>query len=460
MLENLWNLGAFIVALSILVAVHEFGHFWVARRCSVKVHRFSIGFGKTLFKWVDKQGTEFVIAAIPLGGYVKMLDGRVETVPVELQPYAFDNKTVWQRIAIVAAGPIANFLLAVVAFFFMYMIGINSAKPVIQETLENTPMAVIKSEHSFQIIAINETDVAEWEALNLALIAQIGESEFDVTILPLSDDKNQHSFEPSKTFTVSLAQWKFNPKKESVITSLGLVPYRPKIHLQVAAIVKGGAAEQAGLQVNDKLLAINGVKLNDWRGFVELIQKNADQTLEVEIERGTITQVIMLIPDSRKDQAGEKQGYIGVSPIIDEYPQEYRVKLQFGPLQAFAKGIEKTGQLTELTFDTLIKLVTGTLSIKNLSGPVAIAKSAGMSANYGLEYFLGFLALISINLGLMNLVPLPVLDGGHLLYYFAELLTGKPVPEKIQEIGFKIGGAILMSLMLFTLLNDFNLLGG
>lgn len=459
MLASLWNLGAFIVALSILVAIHEFGHFWAARRCAVKVHRFSIGFGKTLFKWVDKQGTEFIIATIPLGGYVKMLDGRVETVPVELQQYAFDKKTVWQRIAIVAAGPIANFLLAIIAFFFMYMIGINSAKPVIQETVENTPMAVIKSDHSFQITAINETDVAEWEALNLALIAQIGENEFDVTIQPLSGAKNQHSFEPSKTFTVSLADWKFEPKKESIITSLGLVPYRPKVHLQVAAIVKGGAGFRAGLQENDKLLAINGVKLNDWNEFVELIQQNAEQALQVKIERGTIAQVIRLIPDSRNNQAGEKQGYVGVSPVVEDYPQEYRVKLQFGPLQAFAKGVEKTGQLTELTFDTLIKLVTGSLSIKNLSGPVAIAKGAGMSANYGIEYFLGFLALISVNLGLMNLIPLPVLDGGHLLYYFAELLTGKPVPEKIQEIGFKIGGTILMSLMLFALLNDLNLFG-
>jgi len=418
MLASLWNLGAFIVALSILVAIHEFGHFWAARRCAVKVHRFSIGFGKTLFKWVDKQGTEFIIATIPLGGYVKMLDGRVETVPVELQQYAFDKKTVWQRIAIVAAGPIANFLLAIIAFFFMYMIGINSAKPVIQETVENTPMAVIKSDHSFQITAINETDVAEWEALNLALIAQIGENEFDVTIQPLSGAKNQHSFEPSKTFTVSLADWKFEPKKESIITSLGLVPYRPKVHLQVAAIVKGGAGFRAGLQENDKLLAINGVKLNDWNEFVELIQQNAEQALQVKIERGTIAQVIRLIPDSRNNQAGEKQGYVGVSPVVE-----------------------------------------GSLSIKNLSGPVAIAKGAGMSANYGIEYFLGFLALISVNLGLMNLIPLPVLDGGHLLYYFAELLTGKPVPEKIQEIGFKIGGTILMSLMLFALLNDLNLFG-
>lgn len=460
MLASLWNLGAFIVALSILVAIHEFGHFWVARRCAVKVHRFSIGFGKTLFKWVDKQGTEFVIAAIPLGGYVKMLDGRVEEVPTELQQYAFDKKTVWQRIAIVAAGPIANFLLAIIAFFLMYMIGINSAKPIIQETIENSPMSVIESDTSFQITAINETNVAEWEALNLALIAQIGESEFDVTILPLSSDKTQHRFEPSKRFTVSLTDWKFDPKKESVITSLGLVPYRPQVHLQVASLAKGGAGERSGLLVNDKFIAINGVKLNDWNEFVELIQQNPDQALQVKIERGTIAQFITLTPDSHKNKAGEIQGLIGVSPLVDEYPQAYRVKLQFGPLQAFIKGIEKTGQLTELTFDTLVKLVTGTLSIKNLSGPVAIAKGAGMSANYGIEYFLGFLALISVNLGLMNLIPLPVLDGGHLLYYFSELLTGKPVPEKIQEIGFKIGGAILMSLMLFALLNDFNLLGG
>ena len=451
MLTILWNLGAFIVALSILVAIHEYGHFWVARRCGVKVHRFSIGFGKELFKRTDKYGTEFVIAAIPLGGYVKMLDSRVETVSDELLSFSFDKKSVWQRIAIVAAGPIANFALAIGAFFLMYMIGVNSAKPIVKEVVAGSPMSIITTEERFQIMAINQDKVEDWEALNLALISQIGESEFDITIKPLTGE----TIEPITTHRVSLSDWIFDPKTESIISSLGLSPYRPTVHLQVAEVSKNEAGYNAGLKSNDKLLAVNGVTLVDWAHFVHVVQDNADKTLELQIERQGKQLTLLLTPKLNNQT---EHGYIGVSPLVDIYPDEYRVKLQFGPIDAFLKGIEKTGQLTKLTFDTLVKLVTGDISVKNLSGPVSIAKGAGASAGYGVEYFLGFLALISVNLGLMNLIPLPVLDGGHLLYYFVEVLRGKPVSEKIQEIGFKVGGVILMLLMSIAILNDFNLL--
>ncbi|PKG39912.1 sigma E protease regulator RseP [Psychromonas sp. Urea-02u-13] len=451
MLTMLWNLGAFIVALSILVAIHEYGHFWVARRCGVKVHRFSIGFGKVLFKRTDKQGTEFAIAAIPLGGYVKMLDGRVENVPEELQQFAFDKKTVWQRIAIVAAGPLANFALAIVAFCLMYMIGINTAKPIVKGVIADSPMSVITTDQRFQIMAINDRQVGDWEALNLALVSQIGENEFDITIKELTNN----TIEPISSYRVSMESWKFDPKTESIINSLGLSPYRPVVHLQVAQVSQGGAGNDAGLKAQDKLLAIDGKALIDWADFVELIQTNANAQLALKIERDGKLSTLLLTP---KLNADTNKGYIGVAPVVEPYPEEYRVTLQFGAFDAFVKGVEKTGQLTKLTFDTLIKLITGDISVKNLSGPVSIAKGAGASADYGIEYFLGFLALISVNLGLMNLIPLPVLDGGHLLYYFVEVLTGKPVPEKIQEFGFKIGGAVLMTLMTIAILNDFNLL--
>ena len=458
MLGGLWNLAAFIIALSILVAIHEFGHFWVARRCGVKVHRFSIGFGKVLYKRIDRFGTEFVIAAIPLGGYVKMLDGRVETVSDDEQQYAFDKKTVWQRIAIVAAGPLANFLLAMIVFSMMYMIGVNSSKPIINNTIVDSPVSIVETVTPFQVIAINGQKINDWEELNLALVAQIGENAFHITVQPIDRDNSLSGSEPSQTFTVSLQNWQFDAKKESIITSLGFIPYYPDIHLEIADIVDGGAAQKAGLQIGDKLRAINGVKLNDWNEFVELIQKNANQTLKVEVERGTMAALINLTPDARQVESGLFQGYIGAAPVIDSFPEAYRVKLQFSPIDAVIKGVEKTAQLTKLTFDTLIKLITGDVSITNLSGPVSIAKGAGMSANYGIEYFLGFLGLISVNLGLMNLIPLPVLDGGHLLYYFVELVTGKTIPEKVQEIGFKVGAAILMMLMTVAILNDFNLL--
>jgi regulator of sigma E protease len=458
MLSSLWNLGAFIIVLSILVAVHEFGHFWVARICGVKVHRFSIGFGKVLFKWFDKQGTEFAVAAIPLGGYVKMLDGRIDKLSAGDEAFAFDKKTVWQRIAIVAAGPVANFILAVIAFFFMYIIGVNSAKPIVEKTQVGSPMSVLQDEKHFQVVAINNQPVEDWDALNLALVNQIGENQFNITIRPLKDSNAELSSEPTKNFTVSLQDWQFDPKIESIISSLGLIPYRPEIYLEIAQLVDGGAADKAGLRIGDKFLSVDGEKLNNWQQFVALIQKNAEQTLQLEIERGTITQTVKLTPAARRLESEFIQGHIGVSPVVEAYPEQYRVKLQFGPLAALDRAIGQTGVLTKLTFNTIIKLVSGDISVKNLSGPVAIAKGAGMSANYGIEYFLGFLALISVNLGLMNLIPLPVLDGGHLLYYFFEVVTGKAVPERVQEIGFRIGGAILITLMLIAILNDFDLL--
>jgi len=458
LLDFFWNTASFIVALSILVAIHEYGHFWVARRCNVKVHRFSIGFGKVLFKKQDKHGTEFVIAAIPLGGYVKMLDGRVEDVPEELSQFAFDKKTVWQRIAIVAAGPIANFLLAIVAFFLMYTIGVNSAKPIISSVLENSPVSVISEQKQFKITAVNGENVNDWEALNLALVAQIGEPNFELSIIPFMSVNSQIANEPSQTYTVSLANWKFDPKKESIISSLGFIPYSPQVHLVAATIADNSASQRSGLMIGDKLIAINDIKLNDWQHFVKLIQQNANNPLQLSIQRGGFNKVLTLQPDVRQAADGTIQGYIGLAPTVDPYPEQFRVNLKYGLVESFTKGIDKTWQLTELTFSTLIKLVSGDLSVKNLSGPVGIAKGAGMSADYGIAYFLGFIALISVNLGIMNLIPLPVLDGGHLMYYFFEALTGRPVSEKIQEFGFKIGATVLLIFMSIAVLNDFNLL--
>jgi len=453
----MWNAAAFVIALSLLVAIHEFGHFWVARRCGVKVHRFSIGFGKVLFKKIDKQGTEFVIAAIPLGGYVKMLDGRVEDVPDDLVPYAFDKKTVWQRIAIVAAGPIANFLLAIVAFFLMYCLGVNSAKPIMNGVVHDSPVGVISESKPFQITAINNQPIDDWEAFNLLLVAQIGKPQFELSIAPIVSVDSQILSEPIQRYTVSLSHWSYDAKKESIVNSLGFIPYSPQVYLNVASVADNSAAQRSGLLIEDKLVAINDVKLIDWQHFVRIIQQNANTPLTLLIVRNGVNKTLQLTPDARR--VGDVvQGYIGLAPQVDVYPAPFLTRLQYGLFESLQKGIDKTWQLSHLTLSTLANLVTGELSVKNLSGPVGIAKGAGMSAGYGLASFLGFIALISINLGIMNLIPLPVLDGGHLMYYFFEALTGKPVPEKIQEFGFKIGVMILMTFMSIAILNDFNLL--
>ena len=458
MLDFLWNTVSFIIALSLLVAIHEYGHFWVARRCNVKVHRFSIGFGKVLYKKVDKYGTEFVLAAIPLGGYVKMLDGRVEDVPEDQAGFAFDKKTVWQRIAIVAAGPIANFLLAIIAVFLMYMIGVNSAKPVMKGVIDGTPVSQVDMQKTFQIVSVNGQKTNDWEALNLALIAQIGESQLDLTVAPISPESSIITTEPTQTYRVSLSNWKFDPKKQSVITSLGFIPFTPPVYMEASEIASNSASEKSGLLVGDKLIALNNAALSSWIDFVEIIQQNANNALSLTIERAGQIKQLVITPEARELSDGSMQGYVGLAPKVDEYPEHFKVSLQYGLFDSFMKGIDKTWQLSKLTVSTLLKLVTGDLSVKNLSGPVGIAKGAGMSADYGLAYFLGFIALISVNLGIMNLIPLPVLDGGHLMYYSIEAVTGKPVSEKIQEVGFRIGIVILMTFMAIAVLNDFNLL--
>jgi regulator of sigma E protease len=443
----LWNVGAFIVALGLLVAVHEFGHFWVARRCGVKVERFSIGFGKAIWRRVGKDGTEYVLALIPLGGYVKMLDGRVD----ELQPgderHAFNHKSVWARMAIVAAGPMANFVFALFAFWLMFMIGVPSVKPVISEVRPASIVAEAGVLPGMEIVGVGDEATGDWEAVTYALISHLGD---DSVQLKLKATDTSYAVDK----TLELKGWKFDPDKESPIGSLGIVPLGGKVLPVVAAIVPKSASEKAGLQLGDRIKRVGDHEITEWTQFVEQVQQSPEQPLQVMVERGGNELTLTLLPDAKKIR-GQLVGFVGLSPQLVPLPDEYRVLLQYGPLQALWHGVQKTWSLITLTFDMIGKLIGGIVSLDNLSGPISIAKGAGSSADYGLVYFLGFLALISVNLGIINLFPLPVLDGGHLVYFLIEAVTGKPVPEKIQEVGFRIGAAILMLLMGIALFNDF-----
>lgn len=442
----LWNLGAFIVALGILVAVHEYGHFWVARRNGVKVERFSIGFGKAIWRRMGKDGTEYVLAMIPLGGYVKMLDGRVDDVPAELQDQAFNHKSVWARMAIVVAGPMANFVFAVFAFWLMFLIGVPAVKPVLNEVTTSSPAAEAGLTQGMEIIGIDGKPVRTWEEVNFALLARLGDDE---TRFEVQDNAGQRS-----EARIDLANWQFDPDQESPIGALGLVPVGPQLKLTVAQVVDNGPASAAGVQPGDVLQAINGEPLTDWRQLVNQVQASPEIKMELEVLRNGQRLSLALTPE-RRESADRVFGYAGVAPEVQPVADEYRFDLRYGPLDAIGAGIGRTWDLTVLTFQMLGKLVTGVVSVDNLSGPISIAKGAGATAEYGLVYFLGFMALVSVNLGIINLLPLPVLDGGHLLFYLVEAVTGRPVPEKIQEIGFKIGAALLMMLMGLALFNDF-----
>ena len=443
----LWNIGAFIVALGLLVAVHEFGHFWVARRCGVKVERFSIGFGKAIWRRLGKDGTEYVLALIPLGGYVKMLDGRVDELKPGEEAQAFNHKSVWARMAIVAAGPMANFVFALFAFWLMFMIGVPSVKPVVGEVRPASIVAEAGILPGMEIVGVGGEETGDWESVTYALISHLGD---DSVQLKLKAANTSYAVDK----TLQLAGWKFDPDKESPIGSLGIVPLGGKVLPVVEAVVPSSASEKAGLQIGDHIKGVDGEAITEWAQFVERVQQSPAQPLQVTVERGGSEMTLTLTPDGKKVK-GQLVGFVGLSPQLVPLPDEYRTLLQYGPLQALWHGVQKTWSLITLTFDMIGKLIGGIVSLDNLSGPISIAKGAGSSADYGLVYFLGFLALISVNLGIINLFPLPVLDGGHLVYFLIEAVTGKPVSEKIQEVGFRIGAAILMLLMGIALFNDF-----
>ncbi|MEI4930128.1 sigma E protease regulator RseP [Aeromonas caviae] len=443
----LWNIGAFIVALGLLVAVHEFGHFWVARRCGVKVERFSIGFGKAIWRRLGKDGTEYVLALIPLGGYVKMLDGRVDELKPGEEAQAFNHKSVWARMAIVAAGPMANFVFALFAFWLMFMIGVPSVKPVVGEVRPASIVAEAGIQPGMEIVGVGGEETGDWESVTYALISHLGD---DSVQLKLKAANTSYAVDK----TLQLAGWKFDPDKESPIGSLGIVPLGGKVLPVVEAVVPSSASEKAGLQIGDRIKGVDGEAITEWAQFVERVQQSPAQPLQVTVERGGSEMTLTLTPDGKKVK-GQLVGFVGLSPQLVPLPDEYRTLLQYGPLQALWHGVQKTWSLITLTFDMIGKLIGGIVSLDNLSGPISIAKGAGSSADYGLVYFLGFLALISVNLGIINLFPLPVLDGGHLVYFLIEAITGKPVSEKIQEVGFRIGAAILMLLMGIALFNDF-----
>lgn len=443
----LWNIGAFIVALGLLVAVHEFGHFWVARRCGVKVERFSIGFGKAIWRRLGKDGTEYVLALIPLGGYVKMLDGRVDELKPGEEAQAFNHKSVWARMAIVAAGPMANFVFALFAFWLMFMIGVPSVKPVVGEVRPASIVAEAGILPGMEIVGVGGEETGDWESVTYALISHLGD---DSVQLKLKAANTSYAVDK----TLQLAGWKFDPDKESPIGSLGIVPLGGKVLPVVEAVVPSSASEKAGLQIGDRIKGVDGEAITEWAQFVERVQQSPAQPLQVTVERVGSEMTLTLTPDGKKVK-GQLVGFVGLSPQLVPLPDEYRTLLQYGPLQALWHGVQKTWSLITLTFDMIGKLIGGIVSLDNLSGPISIAKGAGSSADYGLVYFLGFLALISVNLGIINLFPLPVLDGGHLVYFLIEAITGKPVSEKIQEVGFRIGAAILMLLMGIALFNDF-----
>ena len=448
MFDFLWNLASFVVALGILVTVHEYGHFWVARKNGVKVERFSVGFGRAIWRKTAKDGTEYVLAMIPLGGYVKLLDERVDDVQPEDKDKTFNSKNVYQRIAIVAAGPLANFIFALFAFYLMFLIGVPGVKPVIGDIAPSSIAGKAKLSNNSEIVSVAGNVTRDWQEVNLALIGEIGNDK--ITMKTKQADSQYIS-----SFILDTRNWQFSPDKTSALTSLGITPFRPNVHNELSAVAEDSPAALAGLLVGDTLISVANVKTSDWQSFAKEIKQFPAEEVLITVKRNGELLTLVVTPKS-VEQAGKVVGYIGVAPKVDAWHESLLIELRYGPIEAIKESAQRTWNLTTVTFSMIGKLITGDVSVKNLSGPIGIAQGAGSSASHGFVYFLGFLALISINLGIINLLPLPVLDGGHLLYYVIELFTGKEVPEKIQEAGFKFGALALLMLMAIGLFNDFS----
>jgi len=442
------SLAAFIVAIGVLVTVHEFGHFWVARRLGVKVLRFSIGFGKPLWKRTfGKDQTELVVAALPLGGYVKMLDEREGDVAAAELPRAFNRQPVKTRIAVVVAGPAFNFLFAIIVYWAMFVTGVPGMKPVVGEVTPASYAAKAGVQSDDEILTVNGEPTPTWEATVLALLEADLDGLDRVAITIRDADGQERHLQAHFESPDELL------KKGGVLENFGLSPWQPPAMIE--SLVAGGAGERAGLLPGDQVVLADGAAISNWGQWVDFVRERPGQEIAVQVLRHGEAVSLTVRPDSITD-SGREIGRIGAYVQLpdDEQRATMRVVVRYGLLRAVPAALDKTWQVTMLTLRTLWKMVSGRASVENLSGPITIAQYAGQSAAIGLASFLGFLGIVSVSLGVLNLLPVPVLDGGHLLFYLVELVKGSPVADAIQLAGQKIGIVLLLALMSLAFYND------
>jgi len=452
-----------LFALAVLVTVHEAGHYFVARWCGVKVLRFSVGFGRPIFRILGKDGTEYVFAWLPLGGYVRMLDSRNDELNTSDLSAAFDLKSPWQRIAIVAAGPLVNLLFAGLLYAVVQVSGTPQLIPV--------AVAVEKDISGFespqQIIAIDGHKTPTWEAVNIALAKRIGETTTINFLLQGLDERllQEQAISPNKLDFLpvlgvpverdfAVTRWMSASIQSSPMAQLGLQPWRPNVPITLDHIVPKGSAEIAGLQVGDKIVAINQQPMAGYNEFVTFVQSHADMEVIVTLERQSKSLEIPVRLGSYENKLGSRIGLIGIGVASISWPQSIQFEQQLGLVAGLVSGSQKALEMAGLTLNFLGQMVQGLVSIEHLSGPISIAKIAGASAESGVIAYISFMAYLSVSLGVLNLLPVPMLDGGHLLYYLVEVVTGRKVPERIQAIGLRIGMALVFSIMIIAVAND------
>lgn len=437
---------ALLLTLGILVTLHEYGHFWVARRCGVKVLRFSVGFGKPLYSWYDRHGTEFAVAAIPLGGYVKMLDEREGPVPDELRSQSFNAQPPSRRIAIASAGPIANFMFAIFAYWLLSVIGFTTVAPVVGEVDQDSVAQRIGLASGMEIQSVDGHTVTSWRDINMRILERTG--EYGSIAFGVSNGGSEGQV------SGTLDGWGLSDDTPNPLAEFGLSPWRPDVPPVLGEIVPEGRAEAAGLKPGDRIESVNGEPISNWFTLVEAIQQAPEQTLRLGIVRNGQARELAVKPAAREGEGGSVTGFIGAGVQEVTWPDEFLRETRFGPFAAVPRAISETWADTRLTLVAIQKMLTGLLSPTNLSGPITIARIAEASVSSGFEDFIRFLAYLSVSLGVLNLLPVPVLDGGHIVYYTIEAIRKKPVSEQAQAIGLRIGMAMILTLMVFALYND------
>lgn len=442
------TLAAFALALGVLIVFHELGHYAVARRCGVKVLRFSVGFGTPLVtRRAGPDRTEWVIAAFPLGGYVKMLDEREGPVAPEEAGRAFNRQPVWRRFAIVLAGPAANFLLAIVLYWFLFMHGVPGMKPVLGPVTPGTPAAAAAFQPGETILRISGEPVLTWQEARWGLLQQ-AVAKAAVTLEVQGSRGERYSRK------LDLSALSPDDLDGNFLRKLGFMSQQPAVKSVVGRVAPEGPAARAGLQEGDEIVEVNGRAVSRWEELVQEVRGSGARPLELRVKRGGASMLIGVTPEAMLED-GVRVGKIGVAPHIDRSEMERLwVNVRYSPGVAFIKALDKTWETSAFSLKMLAKMVTGEASWKNVSGPITIADYAGQSAQIGLAAYLGFLALISLSLGVLNLLPIPLLDGGHLMYYIAEMIRGRPVSDRAMEIGQQVGIAVLFTLMAFALYND------